>query len=61
MADAPAGVICWREALEEEVPAETNGTKRQFTKDDLIPHVPTDKVRSPRMHCAAKPTRPASP
>ncbi len=41
-ADAP-GVICWREALEEEVPADKDGVKRHFTKDDLMPHVPTDK------------------
>ena len=41
-ADAP-GVICWREVLEEEVPADRDGVKRQFTKDDLLPHVPTDK------------------
>jgi hypothetical protein len=41
-ADAP-GVICWREAHEHEVPADTDGGKRHFTKDDLMPHVPTDK------------------
>jgi hypothetical protein len=36
------GVICWREAEEDDIPAET-GPKRAFTKEDVMPHVPVDK------------------
>jgi hypothetical protein len=36
------GVICWREADPSEMP-ETSKTKRKYTKDDVLPHVPTDK------------------
>jgi hypothetical protein len=38
------GVICWREASEEEVPAGANGVKRQMTKEDVMPHVPVEKA-----------------
>jgi hypothetical protein len=41
-ADKP-GVICWREAGEDEVPVNTEGVKKGFTKEDLLPHVPLDK------------------
>jgi hypothetical protein len=41
-ADEP-GVICWRQASEEEVPAGAEGFKRQMTKEDIMPHVPVDK------------------
>jgi hypothetical protein len=40
-ADEP-GVICWREAEESEVP-QTAKAKRAPTKEDIMPHVPTDK------------------
>jgi len=36
------GVICWRDAEEDEVPEETE-PKKVFTKEDVIPHVPPDK------------------
>jgi hypothetical protein len=36
------GVICWREADDEDMPVET-GPKREFTKEDVMPHVPVDK------------------
>ena len=35
-------MICWRVAEEDEVPEET-GPKKVFTKEDVMPHVPTDK------------------
>jgi hypothetical protein len=38
-----AGVICWREADPDEIPEET-GPKKVFTKEDVMPHVPTDKA-----------------
>jgi hypothetical protein len=41
-ADEP-GVICWREASKDEIPAEADGAKRVLTKEDILPHVPLDK------------------
>ncbi len=37
------GVICWREAQADEIPADAK-RKNVFTKEDLLPHVPTDKA-----------------
>jgi hypothetical protein len=36
------GVICWRDAEESEVPAPAKA-KRVPSKEDIMPHVPTDK------------------
>src|SRR5205823_992336 len=37
-----AGVICWRDADEDDLPAEA-APKKAFTKEDVMPHVATDK------------------
>jgi hypothetical protein len=38
-----AGVICWRDAEEGKIPRESS-QKKVFTKEDLMPHVPTKKA-----------------
>ena len=40
--DPNPGVICWREALPEEMPEQTSG-KRLPTKEDVLAHVPLNR------------------